>query len=101
MTDSKTLDDAFKTREDLQKQLWEADLEIRKAAVPLILGVLESYNDKDFWPGRTAQDITMKIHTLYDKRFTEYDVTTALENLNHEGTVIRTNMGQRTGYKLK
>lgn len=99
--DKETLDDAFLTRKNLEKQLKEVDLVIRKAAVPLILGVLESYNDNDFWPGRTAREIALKIHKLYDKRFSEEDITKALEKLNHEGTVFRTKIGERAGYKLK
>jgi hypothetical protein len=98
--DKETLDDAFETRKNLQTKLHELDREIREAAQPLILAVLALYNDKNFWPGRTAGDITLKIHELYTQRFTEEDIARALDGLNHEGTVIRTNIGERMGYNL-
>jgi hypothetical protein len=99
MTDSKTLDDAFNKRAESQKQLRETKETIAEAAKPLVLSALATYQE-NLWPGRTSEDITTKIHELYDKRFTEEDITTALEKLSRVRKIYEVHIGQRTGYKL-
>lgn len=101
MIDNKTLEYAFETKETAEKQLGESKIIIQKAAEPLILSVLRRYYDRTYWPGMTAGDITKKVHELYDKRFSEMDITAALITMHNEGEILNECIGQRRGYKLK